>query len=94
MTKKKQQNKSPSNQTDDEMPIKQTTNTPLVEEDQPATKKIEETKTPLENLHQENHLNNEHLQSILATKPLEKHVSVQFYPVDHVQFIANRFGKK
>jgi hypothetical protein len=34
------------------------------------------------------------LQSILAKKPLEKHLSVQFSPVDHIQFIANRLGKK
>lgn len=35
-----------------------------------------------------------HLQSIVAKEPLKKHLSVQFYPVDHVQFISNRSGKK
>jgi len=48
-----------------------------------------------DNINQENHqLNNEHIQSILAKKPLEKHLSVQFYPVEHVQFISNRLGNK
>jgi hypothetical protein len=58
------------------------------------TIKQKKTKVKLDNLNQENQLNNEHLQSILAKKPLEKNLSVQFYPVEHVQFISNRFGNK
>ncbi len=57
-------------------------------------KKNNNDKSIKDNINQENHqLNNEHIQSILAKKQLEKHLSVQFYPVEHVQFISNRLGK-
>jgi hypothetical protein len=35
----------------------------------------------------------QHPSSIIAQMPLKKHPSVQFYPVEHVQFISNRIGK-
>ena len=31
--------------------------------------------------------------SIMAKEPLKKRLSVQFYPVERVQFISNRLGK-
>ena len=31
--------------------------------------------------------------SIMAKVPLKKRLSVQFYPVERVQFISNRLGK-
>jgi hypothetical protein len=55
--------------------------------------KNDEEKIPDTNpIKKSNDQENQH--SILAKIPLKKRLSVQFYPVEHVQFISNRSGKK
>jgi hypothetical protein len=56
-------------------------------------KKSEDKEILSDDINKQNQLNNEHKQSNLAKIPLKKRLSVQFYPVEHVQFISNRLGK-
>lgn len=72
--------------------VKQQASTPFADyQGTTKIKKSDEQKETLNDLsHQSKH---EHHPSIIAQIPLKKRLSVQFYPVEHVQFISNRLGK-
>ncbi|CAF4120108.1 unnamed protein product [Rotaria sordida] len=57
-------------------------------------KKNNNKETLFDNIHKQKSLNKNRKQSISTRIPLKKRLSVQFYPVEHVQFISSRKGKK
>ncbi|CAF2546635.1 unnamed protein product [Rotaria sp. Silwood2] len=57
-------------------------------------KKNKDKETLFDNIHKQKSSSQNHKRSISTRVPLKKRLSVQFYPVEHVQFISSRKGKK